>query len=210
MIVTIARQNGAQGEAIGRAVADDLGWSYVDHEIIARAAAMANVSVTTIQQAQRAPSLLSRMMDALGRYPSGFELSEAFPGVLPVAPLSSDAYRSFIEQVIRQLEEGTDAVVIGHAAQAVLRGSARALHVFVTAPLALRARLTAAEEGVSPEEAAKLVRARDTERGEFFQRYYAVKWQDPTLYDLVLNQGRLSVSDASALVTDLVRARTDG
>ena len=81
MIITIARQNGAQGEAIGRAVADQLRWRYVDREIIAQAAALANVSEATIEQAERAPSLLTRMMEALGRYPSGFELAEAVPGV---------------------------------------------------------------------------------------------------------------------------------
>lgn len=209
MIVTVARQNGAQGEAVGRAVADALGWQYVDHEIIARAAALANVSITTIEQAQRPPSLLTRMMDALGRYPAGFELSEALPGVAPLLPLSSDAYRSLIEQVIHQLAEGTDAVVVGHAAQAVLRGSTRALHVLVVAPMEMRARLTAAEEGRTVDDAAKLVRARDTERGEFFHRFYGVKWQDPALYDLVVNQGRLTISDATALVVDAVQALLD-
>lgn len=209
MIITIARQVGAQGEAVGRAVADRLGWPYVDREIIAQAAAKAHVSEATIEQAQRVPSLLTRMMEALGRYPAGFELTEALPGVPPAPPLSSDAYRNFVEQVIQQLEETTDAVVIGYAAQAVLRGSRRALHLLVSAPLPQRARLVAAEEGISQEEAARLLRSRDAERADFHQRYYQIKWQSPAIYDLVLNTGRLSVSAATEIVVDLVRARLD-
>ena len=104
MLVTVARQHGAQGEAVGRAVADALGWAYLDREIISQAAARAKVSEATIEQAERVPSLLTRMMEALGRYPSGFELAEAIPGVPHVLPLSSEAYRTFIEQVIHQLE----------------------------------------------------------------------------------------------------------
>ena len=208
MIITIARQNGAQGEAIGRAVADQLRWRYVDREIIAQAAALANVSEATIEQAERAPSLLTRMMEALGRYPSGFELAEAVPGVPALPPLSSDAYRSFIEQVILGLEAGPDAVLIGHAGQAVLRHSPRALHVFVTAPLAQRARLVAAEEGISQDEAVKLVRSRDAERGEFLQRYYGLKWTDPAIYDLVINTDRLHASAAAAMIVDVARARS--
>ena len=209
MIVTIARQTGAQGQAVGRAVADALGWQYVDREIIARAAAMAHVSEATIEQSQRVPSLLTRMMEALGRYPSGFELAETMPGLPAPPPLSSDAYRGFIEGVIRQLEETADAVVIGHAAQAVLRASPRAIHVRLVAPLEQRARLLAAEEGLSVEDAARYARTQDAERSEFLQRYHGLKWADPTGYHLVVNTGRLSVSAATTLIVDLVRARLD-
>jgi cytidylate kinase len=209
MIVTVARQTGARGEAVGRAVADALGWQYVDREIIAQAAAIARVSEATIEQSQRVPSLLTRMMEALGRYPSGFELAETMPGVPAPPPLSSDSYRGLIEGVIRQLEETTDAVVIGHAAQGVLRASARAVHVRLVAPLDQRARLLAAEEGRSLEDAARAARAQDAERSEFLQRYHGLKWTDPTGYDLVVNMGRLSVSAAAALIVDLVRARLE-
>lgn len=209
MIVTIARQRGAQGETVGRAVADALGWAYVDREIITQAAMRAKVSEATIEQAERVPSLLTRMMEALGRYPSGFELAEALPGVPHVPPMSSDAYRSFIEQVIHQLEETTDAVVIGHASQAVLRGSSKTIHVFVAAPLDRRARLVAGQEGVSQEEAMKLVKATDAERGEFLQRNYGIRWHAPANYDLVLNTGRLPVSAAAAMIVDLVHVRLD-
>jgi len=209
VIITVARQAGAQGETVGRAAAERLGWAYVDREIITQAAAMARVSEATIEQAERVPSLLTRMMEALGRYPSGFELAEAIPGAPHVPPLSSEAYRSFIEQVIRQLEETADAVVVGHASQAVLRGSPRAVHVFIVAPLAQRARLLAAEEGVDPEEAARRARSTDAERADFLQRYYGLRWDNPAVYDLVLNIGRLPVSAAAAVVEDTVRARLE-
>jgi cytidylate kinase len=209
VIVTIARQAGAQGEAVGRAVAERLGWSYLDREIITQAAARARVSEATIEQAERVPSLLTRMMEALGRYPSGFELAEAMPGAPHVPPLSSEAYRSFIEQVIHQLEETADAVLIGHASQAVLRGSRRAVHLYIVAPMAQRTRLVAAEEGLDQEEATRLVKSTDAERADFLQRYYGMRWNNPSNYDLILNTGRLLVSAAAGIVVDLVRARLD-
>jgi hypothetical protein len=191
---------------IGRAVAEELGWRYVDREIIAQAAAMANVSEAAIEQGQRVPSLLTRMMEALGRYPAGFELAEAISGVPPSLPLSSDSYRSFVEQVIRGLAETSDAVIIGHAAAAVLRDVREALHVLVCAPLAQRARLIAAEEGLSAEDAARRVRERDAERADFFQRYYQMRWHNPANYDFVLNTGRLPVGAAAQTVVEMVRA----
>jgi cytidylate kinase len=207
VIVTIARQAGAQGEMVGRAIAERLGWSYLDREIITQAAARARVSEATIEQAERVPSLLTRMMEALGRYPSGFELAEAIPGAPHVPPLTSEAYRSFIEQVVHQLEETTDAVLIGHASQAVLRSSRRAIHLFVVAPLPQRARLLAAEEGLDQEEAVRLIKSTDAERADYLQRYYGIRWNNPSHYDLTLNTGRMTVSAAADIVVDLVRAR---
>ena len=209
MIVTIARQAGAQGETVGRAVAERLGWSYLDREIITQAAARARVSEATIEQAERVPSLLTRMMEALGRYPSGFELAEAMPGAPHVPPLSSEAYRSLIEQVIHQLDETTDAVLIGHASQAVLRGSRRAVHLYIVAPFPQRARLVAAEEGLDQDDAVRLVKSTDAERADFLQRYHGMRWNNPSNYDLILNTGRLPVSAAAGIVVDLVRARME-
>lgn len=209
MIVTITRQTGARGEAVGRAAAEELGWQYLDGEIMTWAAARANVSVETIEQAQRVPSLLTRMMEALGRYPAGFELAEVAPGIPLAPPLSSDAYRQFVEQVFHQLVESTDAVIVGHAAQAVLRRSAGVLHVLVVAPVDERARLVASEEHLSREEAVRAVQARDAERGEFLRHYYQTRWLNAAVYDLVLNTGRLPASDAAGLIVELVHARQE-
>jgi hypothetical protein len=194
---------------VGHAVAGALNWPYLDREIIAQAAAIAHVSEETIEEAERVPSLLTRMMEALGRYPAGFELADTIPGLPAAPPLSSDAYRALIEQVIQHLAEHSDAVIIGHAAGAILRGSAQTINVLVCAPLAQRVRLTAADEGLSRDEAERLVKMRDAERGDFHQRFYQVRWQDPAVYDLVVNTGRLSVSAAAAMIVDLVRARLD-
>ena len=209
MIITVSRQIGSHGEEVGRAVASALEIPYFDHEIIARAARIANVSEQTIEQAQRVPSLLTRMIEALGRYPAGFELAEAASGVATVPPLSSDAYRSFVEQVIRGLAEGSDAVILGHGGQVVLRGHPDAIHVLVCAPFELRARNVAAEENVGAEEAKRQVRQNDQERAEYFQRYYQVRWTDGALYDLTLNTGRMRVGTAADAVVHIARGRRD-
>jgi hypothetical protein len=206
MIVTIARQNGSQGEDLGRAVAAALELPYFDHEIIARAARIANVSEQTIEQAERVPSLLTRMIEALGRYPAGFELTETAPGI-STPPLSSDAYRAFIEQVIRGLAESSGAVILGHGAQVVLRGHPRAVHVLVCAPFDQRLRAFAAREGLPLEEAKRRLRQNDQERTDYFQRYYQVNWLDGSLYDLTINTGRMPLSTAVEAVVWLGKLR---
>jgi len=207
MIVTISREQGAQGEELGRAVAAGLGLPYFDHEIIARAARMANVSEETIEQAERVPSLLTRMIEALGRYPAGFELAESGPAVGRAPPLTGDAYRALVEQVIRNLADGPGAVILGHGAMAVLRGHPRAVHVLVCAPFEQRARAVAAERGVTLEEARRLLKQSDQERAEYFQRYYQIRWRDGANYDLTINTGRMRLGTAVEAVMAVVRSR---
>lgn len=207
MIVTFSRQIGSRGEDLGRAAASALELPYLDHEIIARAARSANVSEHTIEQAERAPSLLTRMIEALGRYPAGFELAEAASGVPPAPPLSSDAYRHFIEQVIRGLAHGSGAVILGHGGQVVLRGHPGTVHVFVCAPFEQRVRTVAAAENLSPEEAGRRVRQNDQERADYFQRYYQVKWTDAAQYDLTINTGRMRLGAAVDAVVYVARSR---
>jgi len=207
MIVTISRPIGSRGEELGRAVATALELPYFDHEIIARAALIANVSEQTIEQAERVPSLLTRMIEALGRYPAGFELAEAAPGISPAPPLSSDTYRAFIEQVIQGLAAGSGGVIIGHGAQVVLRGHPSAVHVLVCTPFEQRVRAVAAADDVSLEEAKRRVKQADQERAGFFQRYYQVDWRDCALYDLTLNTGRMPLGTAVEAVVSVARGR---
>lgn len=209
MIIAISQLVGAQGDAVGRATAARLGWPYFDREIIARAAAMANVSEAAIEQAERLPSLLTRMMEALGRYPTGFELADTPPGYTPSQLPSSDNYRALIERVIQQLEESTDCVIVGHMAAAILRRSQRALLLFITAPLDQRVRLLAAEEGLDREEATRRVRAIDSQRDDLVHRVYGIRRRDPRLYDLTLNTGRVPPTTAAKIVADLARRRED-
>lgn len=206
MIITISRQIGSRGEDIGRVMATRLELPYFDHEIIASAARVANVSIATIEQAERVPSLLTRMSEALGRYPAGLELAEATAGA-PPPPLTSDSYRGFIEQVIQGLATGPGGVVVGHGAQAVLRHHRNALHILVTAPSEQRVATVAAAEGITREEARRRVRQVDHERGDYFQRYYQLKWLDPTLYDLTLNSARLRTGAAVDAIVHVARSR---
>lgn len=206
MIITVTREEGSQGPDLGRAIASALALPYYDHEIITRAARIANVSEATIEQAQRVPSLLSRMIEALGRFSAGFDPPEAAAALTP-ATLSNDGYRRFIAQVIEGLANGPGGVILGYGAVALLRGRADAVHVFVCAPFETRVHNVAAAEGITPEEARRRIRQADQERGEFLARYHHLKWQDPSQYDLALNSGRLHLTTAVEAVASLVEGR---
>jgi cytidylate kinase len=88
------------------------------------------------------------------------------------------------------------AVIVGHASQVLLGYEPGVFKVLITGTTEGRARMLAAEEGRTAEEAMKLVASSDEERMSFFKQAYGVDLLNADLYDLTLNLDRLSIDDA--------------
>ncbi|MGI8551519.1 MAG: AAA family ATPase, partial [Dehalococcoidia bacterium] len=157
-VVTIARSNGAQAETIGHAVAEQLGFHFVDDEIILQAAEKAGVSPQTIGQEEHSPSRLARIMKAMatvatsdpGAYVAAIDLSDPSP-----------AYRHLIQDVIQETAASGKVVIAAHAAGISLAGEPGVLRVFITASPDVRAKRIAAEEKLDQVQAKKQVEHSD-------------------------------------------------
>ncbi len=191
-VISISRTLGAGAEEIGRKVADDLGFRYVDNEIIDWAADKAGVSRETIERVERTPRLIDRILQHLGNAPLEH-------GVYPL-PITSHIYESLIEQVIRETALNGNVVIVAHGASIPLAGMAGLLRVLVTAPPPIRAHRIAGRAEIGIRKAQKAIEDSDRERGDYLQRLYGVRHEQPTHYDLVLNTEHLSVSDVARLI----------
>jgi len=83
------------------------------------------------------------------------------------------------------------------------------LHVRIFAPRDVRCANVQARCGVPSEASAARVDASDRARALFHKRTYGVRWDDPALYDVVLNMAHLSVPAAAAILTAAARAQTE-
>src|SRR5207244_4340566 len=106
--------------------------------------------------------------------------------------LGSDDIQSLIRETIEQTAARGNAVIVAHAASfAVGRGPA-ALRVLVTASPDTRATRVADAEGLDQTRAARAVKESDAGRADYLKRFYDVREESPTHYDLVLNTDVLS------------------
>src|SRR5262245_19736076 len=64
-VVCISRTDGASGGAVGTAVASELGYRYVDQEVVVRAAEKAKVDRATVEDAERRKSFVRRLLESL-------------------------------------------------------------------------------------------------------------------------------------------------
>lgn len=204
-VLTFSNQIGTNGAAIARAAAEKLRYRYYDWEVISQAAAEAGVSPEelAVASAERAPGFIERMMRRL------IEASAEEETTRPTGPrpsiLRSDDYRQFIERVVMELAHRGDAVIVGHAAQAILKDRPGVLRVLLVGSLKQRIDRMVAAQGVTADQARQLIEQSDRQRLDFFKRVYHMDWLDARTYDVALNTDRLSVELARDMIVACAR-----
>ena len=188
-VVTIAMTTGARAEQVGRLVAERLGFQYINDEIIDRAAEHAGVSRQDVAQVEHSPSLISRIITAIGSAP----FTESGAALLAAEEIdASPSYRRLIQEVIREVAAQGNVVILAHGASILLAGAPGLLRVLVTASPATRAGRLVAEAGQDERQAAREIQRTDRERRGFFKRFYNLDEELPTHYDVVVNTDVLS------------------
>ena len=199
-VISISRALAAGGEEIGRDVAARLGFRFVDDEIVSRAAEKAGVSPQMIEKVERTPPLIERILENIGTAPV-----ESAAYVPPPAHHSRD-YESLIEQVIRQTAAQGNVVIVAHGASIPLAGTPGLLRVLVTGSPESRIARLAASLGMDGRRAKKAVEDSDRERRDYFQRFYNIRGELPTHYDIVLNTDVLSLATAANVIAAAAEA----
>ncbi len=110
------------------------------------------------------------------------------------------AYTSAVKTVMEDYALQGKVVIVGRAGQMVLAHHPHVLHVRIIAPFELRAGRIALRHHISLSAARKQVEASDRNRRNFIKRAYAVKLDDPSLYDLIINTGAIAPETACRLI----------
>lgn len=178
-IVAISESAGSLGPEIGRALASALGYQFADREIIAKAAESYGEGVTELTHAtQEKPTLWERLTH------------------------SQQRYVAYIESTICEIAARDNVVLVGLASTIVLGRVPHTLRVRTNAPQGVRADRVGHHLGLAREAAADYVRQADRERAARVRFLYHVDWDDPSLYDLVLNTERLSAATAVRMIRE--------
>jgi cytidylate kinase len=110
------------------------------------------------------------------------------------------AYINAVATVLNELAQEGNIVIVGRGGQVVLKDCMDVLHVRVIAPMETRIARVAAIRKVSSSAAIAQIQTSDRTHRQYFQRFYQTQWEDPTLYDLTINSGRISISAAAKII----------
>ena len=173
-IIVISHQMGAGGPEIGMALAQRLGYRYVNQELL---------------------------LDAARRYGLAEErlshLDESKPTLFERFDTETRQHITVLQTTLLEFAELDNAVLMRGGGQWLLRGVPHALRVRIIAPFEHRVKQwikrTAEMTGETPNQraAADFVRRDDTEKSGRMKYLYEVDVADPTLYELIVNTEKL-------------------
>lgn len=185
-VITISRQLGSLGFQVGKTAAEQLNYRLVWRDLINQAAILAG-----------APEVALAMFDE-------FNLL----GIEPTVQQFND-YVRVVNQVIREMAQEGGIVIIGRAGQVLLHDEPRALHVRIIAPLEVRVARVSETRGVTAEAANAQIQASDRSRRNYLRRFYHTDWDDPLLYDLVLNTEKITAATAAESICQAARLQPE-
>jgi cytidylate kinase len=200
-VVCISHAAGAGGEEVGRLVAERLGFLYVNEEIVARAAAKGGVDAADVADEERRKSLAARALNAIAQGGGEAWTLGAVGPLSSPEQLGSDDIRSLIRETIEQTAARGKAVIVAHAASYAIGHGDGVLRVLVTASPETRTTRVAEAEGLDQAGAARALKESDAGRADYLKRFYDVREESPTHYDVVLNTDALTVEQAAELIS---------
>jgi cytidylate kinase len=180
-IVAISETLGSLGDDLGRQLAQRRGFGFADREIIAKAAERFGRGVVELTHATEERPTLWERLTASGR-----------------------RYQTFVEAIILEQAARGDVVLAGRGAVLVLASISHALRVRIDAPERVRAARVRDRQGLTEEGALDAVRHSDRDRSARLRFLYDVRWDDPLLYDVVINTERIDPARGAGLLDDLL------
>ena len=106
-------------------------------------------------------------------------------------------------QTILRLAGLGHTILVGRGASVITARLPNVFHVRLVTPLATRVRHAAEYYHLSEPEAAKLVREQDQARRRYLRRHFNAEIDDPILYDVTLNTGRLGFARTAEGIAQL-------
>ena len=226
-IITVARQIGSRGDWIAEQVAAQLQYNLVDRRLVEE---IAHITDTSPEEVER--------YDEKGEGPIKHFLKrllvpEVAPGTFPLsaaayAPefglefsyarehdgnatthLDRGTYQLLITTLLQDFGQTGRAVIVGRASQIILGDHPSACHVKVVAPVEERVEQIILARDLDTDSARKLIEQHDGWSNAYLRNAHGADWDDPLLYDLTINTGRISPETAVELIVGYVRAAHD-
>lgn len=182
--IAISRQRGALGSKVGAEIGKRLGWPVYDREILDMIAERA--------------VLRTELLESIDEHDRPW-LIETFTALSHPGEISSAGYLYHLKHVMAALASHGKCVIVGRGSAAFLPHEAT-LRVRIHAPLEVRVKRIAVEEGISLEEAKKLIEEIDKGRTCFVADHFSFDVLRPDLFDAVFDTERLSAEACAGTI----------
>ncbi len=194
-IVTISREFGSGGREIGKRLADELGFSYYDREIITEIAKETGMSEEYVQN-----------ISEKGIYPYPFQFAKSFA---MYSSLQSDQTDILVAQtkVLKEIAKKGNCIIVGRGANIILKDY-NPMNIFVYADMESkinRCHKKAKEnENLTDKEIEKKIITIDKARKNYHKLISNLEWGDKNNYHLCINTTDIEIKNIISSLADYI------
>ncbi|MFC1533605.1 AAA family ATPase [Thermodesulfobacteriota bacterium] len=201
-IITISRQFGAGGRTLGKMIADELAYKFLDDIIIREIAKEAKVTTDTVKSMERI---------------AGGKLSKLFSGLInrdyidkiigtDRGYINEQIYLEALNKVIIELAKQDDIVLMGRGGQYILADFENAYHFLLVSDMEHRIEFMQRYYKLTPAKAEKAVLMGEKKRTILYKTMHKEDYNSPGHYHLTLNMSKVSLENALKLVCELLKS----
>jgi len=192
-VITISREFGAGGQDIAKRVAEELGITIYDKDIVRETVKASGFDFDTVRREEEEVSKTSAFLRGLNAF----------------YPDPREVIHDVQEAVILKFAKAGPCVILGRGADEILRKAGiDALNVFIHASELHRAvRLQKKLEITDATELQKLMAKHDNNRRTYYTHYTGKQWGDCKNYHLTLDSGILGDDLCVKLILEAAQAK---
>lgn len=197
-VITINRYCGSGGASVGRRVAEKLGVSFYDKELIDLASEESGISLSLFAQADE--RVKNSLFTRLSR--------NIYVGEL-IAPDSPDftSYQNLFNyqaKIIKDLAQQESCVVVGRCADFILRDLPNRISVFITADEQDCVQNEMERLSITNKQARDRIAKTNAYRKAYYRHHTGLRWNSAKHYDLSLSTSKLSYDECADIIVEFL------
>lgn len=193
MVITISREYGSGGREIGEKLAQALGFSFYDKDLLKLIAEKSGIKEEILKKAdEEAANPL---------------FAPYYPPHLDPGSLNDRVFKMQAE-LIKEKAATENCIIVGRCGNYILDDMENAVHVFIYADQEERIRRIMERHHLEDREMAeKLVKKTDKHRRGYYQFYTELKWGRAEGYDIMIDSGLLGIDGTVDILKSIVEEK---
>lgn len=181
-VIAMTREMGSLGRDIALGLAEELSLKLIQHEVVDHVADKMHLGASTVNR-----------------------FLEGKAGLLERWGIDEKTASLYTAEEIYDLASQDNVLIRGWGATYLLHPISHVLCVRVCAPIKQRARVMMDRIGIEDEKTAlREIEKNDAAHARTIQHLFHADWQNPLLYDVVLNTSHISVAAGVSLIKELI------
>ena len=188
MIITIGRTYGSGGRSVGKLIANQLGISFYDSELLEQTALKSGLNKNFLGGVDEKSSLL---------YSYDGYVSDEY---IEMEKIATDTQREIIEDIANK----GPCVIVGRRADQILQDKFNLFKVFITAPMNSRIQRVMQRENLSFEESKAKIKRVDKERSDYYNSFGYHSWANASNYDLCIDTDKFGMEETAEIISEII------